>query len=287
MKKHALFGLVLAAASMLITAPGYAKDGTEDNGTNATKSPSSASCKGLPSHADLAKALKSSVAPKVKNGGFELQMWASIVDRDGFVCAVAFSGADRDDQWPGSRVISAQKAHTANAFSLDGLALSTANLYTAVQPGGSLFGLQESNPVDPEAAYRGDPKNYGTPQDGMVGKRIGGVNVFGGGLGLYTGKGKVIGGLGVSGDSSCADHNVAWRVRKELGLGQSEPGPKGVSSAGTDAIIYDIIFAEGRFTSPSGWGHPECAPSSTAVALDIGAGVLGTSQAAGLNAPAQ
>ncbi|MBD0316798.1 MAG: hypothetical protein ICV75_08910, partial [Nitrospiraceae bacterium] len=123
MKKHALFGLVLAAASMLITAPSYAKDGTEDNATDATKSPSPASCKGLPSHADLAKALKSSVAPKVKNGGFELQMWASIVDRDGFVCAVAFSGADRDDQWPGSRAISAQKAHTANAFSLDGLAL--------------------------------------------------------------------------------------------------------------------------------------------------------------------
>jgi uncharacterized protein GlcG (DUF336 family) len=227
------------------------------------------------------------VAPAVKNGGFDLQMWASIVDRDGFVCAVAFSGADRDDQWPGSRVISAQKAHTANAFSLDGLALSTANLYTAVQPGGSLFGLQESNPVDPQAAYRGDPKNYGTPQDGMVGRKVGGVNVFGGGVALYTGKGKLVGGLGVSGDSSCADHNVAWRVRRALGLAQNEPGPKGVSSAGTDAIVYDITFAQGRYTSPSGWGHPECAPTSTTVALDIGAGVIGTSQAAGLTEPAQ
>jgi len=39
------------------------------------------------------------------------------------------------------RVISAQKANTANAFSLPQLALSTANLYSAVQPGGSLFGL--------------------------------------------------------------------------------------------------------------------------------------------------
>ena len=52
-------------------------------------------------------------------------------------CAVAFSGADRGAQWPGSRVISAQKANTANAFSLDGLALSTANLYSAVQPFGT------------------------------------------------------------------------------------------------------------------------------------------------------
>jgi len=231
------------------------------------------------------KALKASVAPAVKNGGFDLQMWATIVDRDGFVCAVAFSGADRDDQWPGSRVISAQKAHTANAFSLDGLALSTANLYTAVQPGCSLFGLQESNPVNPEAAYKGDPKAYGTPQDGMVGKKIGGVNVFGGGLGLYTSAGQVIGGLGVSGDSSCADHNVAWRGRKALGLDKNGTGPAGVSSAGTDAIIYDVIFSQGRFVSPSGWGHPECAPSSTKVALDIGAGVVGSSLAAASAAP--
>ena len=155
MKRHALFGFVLTVASMLCATPGYAKDGADDKSPGDLNSTSTYSgiCKGLPSHADLVKALKASVAPTVKNGGFDLQMWASIVDRDGFVCAVAFSGADRDDQWPGSRVISAQKAHTANAFSLDGLALSTANLYTAVQPGGSLFGLQESNPVDPAAAY--------------------------------------------------------------------------------------------------------------------------------------
>jgi hypothetical protein len=77
-------------------------------------------------------------------------------------------------------VISAQKANTANAFSLPQLALSTANLYTAVQPGGSLFGLQESNPVNTDVAYGGNPANYGRPNDPMVGGRIGGVNVFGG-----------------------------------------------------------------------------------------------------------
>src|SRR5579864_8792840 len=86
-----------------------------------------------------------------ENSGLKNQMWATIVDRDGNVCAVAFSGINRGAQWPGSRVISAQKANTANAFSLDtssfnngsgqadGLALSTANLFTAVQSGGSLF----------------------------------------------------------------------------------------------------------------------------------------------------
>src|SRR6185295_4224279 len=138
------------------------------------------SCRGLPSHAALRSALEAAQAQS--NGGFGLQMWATVVNRDGVVCAVAFTGDDRGDQWPGSRVISAQKANTANAFSLPGLALSTANIYSAVQPGGSLFGLQESNPVDTGVAYAGPSENYGKPNDPMVGKKIGGINVFGGGL---------------------------------------------------------------------------------------------------------
>ncbi len=150
------------------------------------------------------------------NGGFGLPMWASVVDRTGKTCAVAYSGSALGDQWPGSRVISLQKANTANAFSLPGLALSTANLYSAVQPGGTLFGLQESNPVNAAAAYA-DPANaWGSSHDPAVGQRIGGINVFGGGLALYNAT-AILGGLGVSGDSSCADHNIAWRVRKNLG----------------------------------------------------------------------
>jgi hypothetical protein len=42
-----------------------------------------------------------------------MQMWGTVVNRDGIVCAVAFTGGSRGDQWPGSRVISAQKANTA------------------------------------------------------------------------------------------------------------------------------------------------------------------------------
>ena len=68
-------------------------------------------------------------------------MWGTIVNRDGVVCAVAFTGQDRGDQWPGSRVISAQKANTGNAFSLPGLALSTANLFSAVSPGDRCTGF--------------------------------------------------------------------------------------------------------------------------------------------------
>lgn len=175
-------------------------------------------CAGLPNYGHLKQALAQATGnPPSGNGGLSLNMWGSIVNRDGVVCAVAFTGSDRGAQFPGSRVISAQKANTANAFSLDGLALSTANLYFLVQPGQSLFGLEESNPVDTKVAYAGPSFFYGTPNDPMVGRKVGGVNVFGGGLALYR-NGKVIGAVGVSGDTSCADHNIAWKTRKGLAL---------------------------------------------------------------------
>src|SRR5213082_2707098 len=43
------------------------------------------------------------------------------------------------------------------------------NLYSAVQPGGSLYGLQHSNPVDPTLAYEGDASLFGTASDPLVG----------------------------------------------------------------------------------------------------------------------
>ena len=232
-------------------------------------------CSGLPTAAQLQAALADAVA--VETSGLNNQMWATLVNRDGVVCAVAFSGGDRGAQWPGSRVISAQKANTANAFSLDsssssngsgqvnGLALSTANLYSAVQPGGSLYGLQHSNPVDPSVAYKGPATNYGTANDPMVGSKIGGVNVFGGGLALYTEGKRIVGGLGVSGDTSCADHNIAWRVRKNLGLDHLS-GVGGVSGdpARPDNIVFDIVPNPngGTGVSAGGFGHPTCLNTS-------------------------
>ena len=153
-------------------------------------------------------------------------MWATILDRNGKVIDVVFSGENRGDQWPGSRVISAQKANTANTFSLPGFAQSMANLNAAVQPGGSLFGLQESNPVDPRVAYAGPVSAYGTAHDPMIGRRIGGINVFGGGLALYSADGELLGGLGVSGDTSCTDHIIAWRLRHRLNLDNVPAGPR-------------------------------------------------------------
>jgi uncharacterized protein GlcG (DUF336 family) len=214
----------------------------------------------LPSHETLRATLQAVV--KESNGGFGLNMWATIVDRDGVVQQVAFSGENRGDQWPGSRVISAQKANTANAFSLPGLALSTANLFSAVQPGGSLFGLQHSNPVDTEVAYGGDVDDIGSDDDPMIDEKIGGVNVFGGGLPLYDESGTLLGAIGVSGDSSCADHNIAWKVRHALSL---DFVPKGVSPAADDNIVYDITDG----ATASGWGHPSCGADAVAVANSL------------------
>lgn len=225
-------------------------------------------CEDLPSHTRLTDALKASIEPTggPANGGLDNHMWATLLARNGKVCAVTRSGPDAGAQWPGSRVISAQKANTANSFSLPGLALSTANLWTATQPGGSLFGLQFSNPVDPAAAYRGPAPRYGTQGDPLVGQKPGGVNVFGGGLALYDSEGRLVGALGVSGDTSCADHNVAWRTREALGLDQV---PAGVHPNGDDGIVYDVGADD---ESDSGFGHPECGNDEAGVARNIGSG---------------
>jgi len=184
------------------------------------------------------------------NGGLDFPMWVTVVDETGKVCHVVNTngpGDNSDAAWLGSRVISAQKANTANAFSHNTFALSTANLYSAVQPGDSLFGLQHSNPVDASRAYQGSPNSYGTNGDPLKNKRIGGVNVFGGGLALYDDGGEKIGAIGVSGDTSCTDHVVAWKIREALGL---DNVPAGVGSSGKDELIQPAGL--GTF------GHPTC-----------------------------
>lgn len=233
-------------------------DDDNDNNRNA--------CRDLPSHSAL-KAALTAVVSAGGNGGLAFNMWATAVNRDGVVCAVAFTGPNRGAQWPGSRVISAQKANTANAFSLPGFALSTANLHAATQPGGSLFGLQHSNPVDTEVAYQGNSSNYGQSNDPMVGDKIGGVNVFGGGLGLYRPDKTLAGGVGVSGDTSCTDHIVAWKVRHRLNL---DNVPAGVGAGNTDNIIHDYLpNANGNPVSSSagGFGHPTCGAGAPATAI--------------------
>lgn len=182
----------------------------------------------------------------LQNGGIFApnRMWSAVVDREGRLCSVVKIG----DAWPGSRAIAIAKAGAANDFSNDGLALSTANLYAATQPGGSLYGLNNSNPFNPD---------FLAPGTGL-GKVAGGIITFGGGVPLYR-DGKVIGGLGVSGDSACADHVIAYRMRRNVRL---DGIPGGVGFGGTDNIDY----APGG-AAPTGFQHPHCFPND----LDPGA----------------
>jgi uncharacterized protein GlcG (DUF336 family) len=251
-----------------------------------------------PSTPNLQQKLKDAIASVKGQFGLGLNMWATIVAADGRVCAVVnSSNSPIQGQWLASRVISAQKAFTAATLSLGStpdststtdwktgkLALSTANLYTATQPGGSLFGLQHSNPVAPANAY-GDKINsaglnvgpsdtglYGGPSDPMIGQVIGGINVFGGGLGLYDSGYNKVGGVGVSGDTSCTDHLVAWHLRHNINLdwlGTKIQGVAGLFATPKDTkhpdnIIFDIVYnpagnSVGPYASKSGWGHPGC-----------------------------
>lgn len=198
-------------------------------------------CNGLPSSAQLQPLLVAAPASGGDAGGLfhGTRMWGAVVNRDGEICAVAASQSDPEQVWVGSQAIAKAKAYTANAFSLDALALSTARLYTFVQPGHSLFGLNHSNPFKPGA--------LATPDGGGKGKDklAGGIITFGGGVPLYDKNGKIIGGLGISGDTACADHEISKRVRDLAGL--NPPGGK---------LIDDITYSSPD--GPSVFTHPLC-----------------------------
>jgi uncharacterized protein GlcG (DUF336 family) len=201
----------------------------------------SARCRDLPSADDLKKWLRAAPGVEGEAGGlFSGQMeWASIVNRQGELCATSVATDDPASAWPGSQAISKAKAYTANAYSTDGSPLSTARLYTLTQPGHSLWGVAEPNPF--RADCLAAPRDMNTTN----GKICGGSIAFGGGVPLYKGKTRV-GGLGVSGDTACADHEIAKRIRH---LAQLDP-EKG-------EFADDVIYA--KADGPSPFAHPLCA----------------------------
>ena len=207
-------------------------------------------CKGLPTATQLktyltnaatGTGISAQLGPGTGVGGLFAgkRMWAAVVNRDGELCAYATSTADPSQVWPGSQAIAKAKAYTANAFSLDVLALSTARLYTFVQPGHSLFGLNHSNPFNADflAPTSGD--------DGGKKRIAGGIITFGGGVPLYSLGGSIVGGLGVSGDTACTDHEISKRARDLAGLNPTG-GP----------LVDDISYSS--VDGPSVFTHPAC-----------------------------
>ena len=197
------------------------------------------SCKDLPTADQLRTLLNNAASAAgvakygVVGGLFQgTKMWAAVVNSDGEVCAFNTSTTDPRAVWPGSQAIAKSKAYTANAFSLDDFALSTARLYTFTQPGHSLNSLGQSNVFNSE--FLAPPAG----QDGGKNQIAGGLIFFGGGLPLYK-NGKIIGGLGVSGDTACADHEIAKRVRDGAGL-----NPAG------GMLADDIVYTTSVFAHP-------------------------------------
>src|SRR5947207_14885012 len=157
-------------------------------------------CHGLPDEAALKGFLIAAPAAGGEAGGLfhGTRMWGAVVNRDGEICTYTTSTPDATQVWPGSQAIAKSKAYTANAFSLDSLALSTARLYTFTQPGHSLWSLGQSNLF--ETSFLAAPG-----AQGGINQIAGGQIFFGGGVPLYNASGSIVGGVGVSGDTSCAD----------------------------------------------------------------------------------
>ena len=229
MQKRTILGLA-AVMTLAVTSGGFSQS-----------SGGGVDCSGLPTAAQLQTLLQNAPGttnPALKGDAGGLfhgtRMWGTVVNRAGDVCAYATSTPDPTQVWPGSQAISKAKAYTANAFSLDSLALSTAMLYTFSQPGHSLWGLNESQPFNPAAlgSYGGSKQVNG------------GIITFGGGVPLYNASGKIIGGLGVSGDTACTDHEISKRVRDLAGL--NPPGGPLV-----DDISYSSADGASAFTHPA------------------------------------
>jgi uncharacterized protein GlcG (DUF336 family) len=201
------------------------------------------SCQGLPSQGALKTFLTNAPSHNGEAGGLfhGNRMWGAVVNRSGELCSYATSTNDPTQVWPGSQAIAKAKAYTANAFSLDVTAtsgpLSTAQLYTFTQPGHSLWSLGQSNLFN--TAFLAAP----TGQGGGTNQITGGLIFFGGGVALYNGSGSVIGGLGISGDTSCTDHEIAKRVR-DLALMNPPGGPT------ADDISYSSKDGASVFTHP-------------------------------------
>ena len=232
--------LTVAVALAVVACDRSPATRDESHPADSPSPPRSRGCADVPNAAALKKLLQDAPSQNGDAGGLNhgKAMWGALVNRDGELCALSVSTEDTAATWPGSRQVAIAKAFTANAFSSDTSPLSTARIYTLSQPGHSLWSIANGNPFNPQCMGAANDTKTG------IGKVCGGTIAFGGGLALYKGQTRV-GALGVSGDTSCADHEIAKRVRQSAGL-----APNGLPS---DDILYSSV------DGPSPFVHPLCA----------------------------
>lgn len=251
------FNMMHFAVSVLATAVlSVSASASDDRGLYRFKKSSSE----LPNHAELKAALREVVGASI-NGGAGLDFWGVIVDRDGIVRTVAFSGEQRDSQLPIGRVVTTLKASTVNNLSLNNFVVSNPQLTMPMQANGVFQDLQDAYPIN-NVVFEGPARWFGTVRDPMIGHAVGGATALGGGLALYNEDREIIGALGIGGEvHPCADHNAAWILRHRLELDYLPEGI-GFSPTGDDNIIHDLDV---NGVSASGFGSPECSPAATAI----------------------
>lgn len=234
MTERRIWWLLGACGAALALACGQGSDAARDTVNAGGAAANPADCGDLPDADALARLLRTAPDSGEAGGLFHGRAeWGAIVNRAGHVCVVVAPSDSVGGYWPGSRSISMAKASTANGFSTDTLAFSTARLYTLTQPGHSLWGVGQPEPFDPACL---DPAH----DPGICGGAI----AFGGGVPLYR-AGRIVGGLGISGDTPCADHEIAKRIRHLAGL-DPRAGP----------VIDDIQYS--KADSASIYTHPLC-----------------------------
>jgi uncharacterized protein GlcG (DUF336 family) len=230
--KRVIACIVAASLAIGACAPRRRQDASDGGATSRRDAPEH--CSAVPSADTLRRLL--AVAPDSNEAGGLFHgraEWAATVNRAAAVCAVAAPNDSVGGHWPGSRNIARAKAFTANGFSTDTLAFSTARLYTLTQPGHSLWGIAQPEPFSPACLSPGDEED-----------QCGGATAFGGGVPLYR-EGRIVGGLGVSGDTPCAGHEIAKRVRHLAGL-----DPR------AGMLVDDITYSS--TDRPTIYTHPLC-----------------------------
>lgn len=228
--------IVLSAALTAFAACKQANITPSDNapGAPAQDNASANDCSALPNSNQLKKLLNQAPDSGDAGGMFHGRTeWGAVVNRSGRVCVIVAATDSAGSRWPGSRNIARAKAFTANGFSTDTLPLSTARLYTLTQPGHSLWGVAQPVTFNPAC-------NSVTSDEAVCGGAI----AFGGGVPLYK-NGHIVGGLGVSGDTPCADHEIAKRVRHLAGLDPAR-----------GMLVDDIVYT--KADGPSVFAHPLC-----------------------------
>jgi uncharacterized protein GlcG (DUF336 family) len=238
-------------------------------------------CADLPKAAVLKRLLMQVATGPEANAGFGMPVWATLLNTKGEVCAVVHS---LDDTAPGfdvtqemsmgHRIFAIHKANTANAFSHSKIAIASASLYSAFQPGGALD-TDASTIATPVGIFNGDTATFGTPQDPLIGKRLGGASGLGGGLALFNKNHKKVGAIGVSGDTVCTDHVIAWKIREKLARGAYTGAnvPFGIAADFTDKMVQDIKPnpAGGAGFSAGSYGHATCGSHNPTEAQAAGA----------------